>query len=65
MFFFVGVIFDLDNTFFIVRHVLFIFWGGRGGVRLESSCIQVSMVYVNVRKMKFHVIIVIQSHGHS
>jgi len=31
----------------------------------ESSCIQVSRVYVNVRKMKFCVIMVIQSYGHS
>ena len=52
-----GVIFDLDKTSFLGRHVLF--WERRGvHLRLESSCIQVSMVYVNVRKIRFRVIMV-------
>jgi hypothetical protein len=56
----VGVILDLDNTFFIGRHVLL---GGHD--RLESSCIQVTMVCVNVRKVRFRLMMVKQSHGHS
>jgi len=65
MFCFCGGSFSVWIIHFSLSHLFYLQVGVVMVVRLESSCIQVSRVYANVKKMKFHVTMVIQSHRNS